>query len=79
MITHDLLDTYESVKGDYEQLPWGKRPDEKLWEAVDGLLLDLHLAKHGYATAGYEKYLEKELKRLCADEAVADRLRRLEL
>ncbi|HNR53711.1 MAG TPA: hypothetical protein PKJ19_00980 [Flavobacteriales bacterium] len=79
MITHDLLDAYESVKGDYDRLPCGKRPDEKLWEAVDGLLLDLHLAKHGYARAGYEKFLEKELNRLCADDTVVERLRGLEL
>lgn len=79
MITHDLLDAYESVKGDYDRLPWGKRPDEKLWEAVDGLLLDLHLAKHGYAREGYEKFLEKELNRLCADDTVVERLRGLEL
>lgn len=75
MITHELLDAYESVKGEYELLPWGKRPDEKMWEAVDGLLLDLHLVKHGYATAGYEKYLEKELLRLCSDENVIERIR----
>lgn len=75
MITHDLLDAYEAVKGEYELLPWGKRPDEKLWEAVDGLLLDLHLVKHGYATDGYEKFLEKELKRLCADDTVIERIR----
>lgn len=79
MITHDLLDAYESVMGEYEKLPWGKKPDEKLWEAVDGLLLDLHLIKHGYATDGYEKHIEKELKRLCADEGVVERLRGLEL
>ncbi|MBX2972431.1 MAG: hypothetical protein KF797_04965 [Flavobacteriales bacterium] len=75
MITHDLLDAYESVKGEYEKLPWGKKPDEKLWEALDGLLLDLHLINHGYATDGYEKHINKELKRLCADESVEGRLR----
>lgn len=79
MITHDLLDAYESVKGEYEKLPWGMKPDAQWWEAVDGLLLDLHLIKHGYATDGYEKHIEKELKRLCADERVVERLRALDL
>jgi len=79
MITHDLLDAYESVKGEYEKLPWGQKPDEQLWEAVDGLLLDLHLIKHGYATDGYAKHIEKELRRLCADESVAERVRNMKL
>lgn len=79
MITHDLLDAYESVKGEYEKLPWGKRPDEKLWEEVDGLVLDLHLIKHGYATDGYEKHIGKKLKEACMDESVAERIRRMEL
>ncbi|MCC6541293.1 MAG: hypothetical protein IT225_03650 [Flavobacteriales bacterium] len=79
MITQDLLDTYEAVKGDYDKLPWGKRPDEELWGLVDGLLLDLHLITHGYATEGYEKHIAKELKRLCADEGVIDRLRNMRL
>ena len=79
MITHDLLDTYESVKGEFEKLPWGKKPDELLWASVDGLLLDLHLIKHGYATEGYAKHIEKELNRLCADETVVDRLRGLRI
>ncbi|HRH38687.1 MAG TPA: hypothetical protein PK760_10095 [Flavobacteriales bacterium] len=79
MITHDLLDTYESVKGEYEKLAWGKRVNEALWESVDGLLLDLHLIRHGYATDGYSKHIEKELKRLCADESVVERVRAMEL
>jgi len=77
MITHDFLDAYESVNGEYEKLPWGKKPDEKLWETVDALLLDLHMIKHGYATEGYAKHIEKELKRLSADESVVERLRSL--
>lgn len=79
MITHDLLDAYESVKGEYEKLPWGLRPNEELWEAVDGLLLDLHLIEHGYATDGYHKHIEKELVRLCADASVVERVRNLHL
>ncbi len=79
MITHDLLDAYESVKGEYEKLPWGKKPNEQLWEAVDGLVLDLHLIKHGYATDGYEKHIEKELLRLCADATVVERVRNLRI
>ena len=79
MITHDLLDAYESVKGEYEKLAWGMRLDEATWEAVDGLVLDLHLIRHGYATDGYEKHIEKELQRLCADASVVERLRAMKL
>ncbi len=79
MITHDLLDTYESVKGEYEKLPWGLRSDETLWEIVDGLVLDLHLIRHGYATDGYEKHIEQKLKDLCADATVIERLKALRL
>lgn len=77
MITHDLLDAYESVKGDYEKLAWGQRFSEELWEAVDGFLLDLHLIAHGYATDGYARHIDKELKRQCADASVVDRVRSL--
>ncbi|MBL0128156.1 MAG: hypothetical protein IPP83_12015 [Flavobacteriales bacterium] len=79
MITHDLLDTYESVDGDYERLPWGNRVDETLWETVDGLLLDLHLINHGYATDGYEKHIERKLKEVCADEGVIERVREMRM
>ncbi|MBK6341046.1 MAG: hypothetical protein IPF41_00235 [Flavobacteriales bacterium] len=75
MITHDLLDAYESVKGDYEKLPWGKRPSEELWEAVDGFLLELHLIQYGYADDGYARHIERELKKRCADASVIDRLK----
>jgi hypothetical protein len=77
MITHDLLDAYESVKGEYEKLPWGKKPDEKLWETVDEVLLDLHLIKHGYASDGYERHIERKLKEVCADPTVVERMRAL--
>ena len=76
MITHDLLDAYESVKGDYEKLPFGKRPSEDLWEAVDGFLLELHLIRHGYADDGYARHIERELRKQCADAKVAERLSR---
>ena len=79
MITHDLLDTYESVKGEYEKLPWGNRVDETIWETVDGLILDLHLIRHGYATDGYEKHIDKRLKEECMDESVAERMRVMRL
>jgi hypothetical protein len=77
MITHDLLDAYESVKGEYEKLPWGTKLDEKLWETVDEVLLDLHLIKHGYASDGYERHIERKLKEVCADPSVAERMRGL--
>lgn len=79
MITHDLLDAYVSVKGEYEKLPWGMRLDEATWETVDGLLLDLHLIRHGYATDGYEKHIEKRLKEECADASVVERMRTIGL
>ena len=79
MITHDFLDAYESVKGEYEKLTWGMRLDEATWEAVDGLVLDLHLIRHGYATDGYEKHIEKELQRLCADVSVVERVKTMRL
>ncbi|MBK8226382.1 MAG: hypothetical protein IPK70_04335 [Flavobacteriales bacterium] len=79
MITHDLLDAYESVKGDYTLLPWGLRPDEALWEAVDGLVLELHLIEHGYASDGYAKHVERELRKLCADAGVAQRMKAMRL
>ncbi|MGV3638429.1 MAG: hypothetical protein ACO1NQ_12385 [Flavobacteriales bacterium] len=77
MITHDLLDAYESVKGEYEKLAWGRKPDEQLWETVDEVLLDLHLIKHGYASDGYERHIERRLKEVCADASVVERLRTL--
>lgn len=77
MITHALLDMYESVQGEYERLPLTARPDELLWSMVDGLVLDLHMIKHGYASEGYVKHLDRELKRLCVDESVVKRLREL--
>ncbi|MBK9177073.1 MAG: hypothetical protein IPM46_12235 [Flavobacteriales bacterium] len=79
MIDHAFLDSYESVKGEYEKLPWGMRPNEQLWETMDGLVLDLHLIRHGYATDGYAKHIEKELKRLCAGAGVAERLKAMQL
>ncbi|MBL7946115.1 MAG: hypothetical protein JNN32_08600 [Flavobacteriales bacterium] len=79
MITHDLLDAYEAVKGEYEKLPWGKKPDEQLWETVDEILLDLHLIKHGYASDGYERHIERKLKEVCADLSVAERMRALRI
>lgn len=79
MITHELLDLYESVKGEYDKLNLAKRPDEVLWELVDELVLDLHLINHGYATESYERHVERRLKEVCADEATIDRLRHLRL
>lgn len=79
MIDHGFLDAYESVKGEYEKLAWGLRPDKAQWQALDGLLLDLHLIRHGYATDGYTKHIEHELKRLCADASVVERVKAMRL
>ena len=79
MITHELLDAYASVQGEYEKLPWGHGFDEALWDELDGLLLELHLVKHGYAHPGFERHLEREMDRLCADADVAARVKGLRL
>lgn len=79
MITHELLDAYASVQGEYEKLPLGHGFDEALWDELDGLLLELHLVKHGYAHAGVERHLERELERLSADATVASRIKGLRL
>lgn len=79
MIDHAFIDTYASVAGDPDRLPKGYEADMGLWELLDGLLLDLHLIRHGYATAGYEKHIAAELKRLCADASVIDRIKDLRM
>ncbi len=79
LIDHAFIDIYTSVAGDPERLHKGHGMDMDLWEVLDGLLLDLHLIRHGYATAGYEKHIAAELKRLCADASVIDRINDLRL
>jgi hypothetical protein len=78
-IDHALLDHYERVAGDLERLPGGHGIDPQLWEALDELLLDLHLIKHGYADEGYARHVERELAKLCSDGSVIERLRSLRL
>ncbi len=77
-IDHQLLDRYESVKGELEKLPPGS-VDHQLWEIVDQLLLDLHMIRYGYASEGYEKYLDRRLAEVCVDGSVADRMRAIRL
>lgn len=74
-IDHALLDRYAQVGGELERLPAELRPDAVLWETVDELLLDLHLIRHGYASEGYEKHIEKRLKEVCADAGVIERIK----
>ena len=76
MIDHALLDAYDGVQGEYEKLPAGHGIDAAHWELVDELLLDLHLIRHGYASDGYEKHIERRLNAVCADGQVVDRLKR---
>lgn len=80
-ITHELLDVYLSVRGEYERLPAAQRTavPEADWERVDELLLDLHLIEHGYATDGYEKHIQRKLTEACADDSVVERMRTLRL
>ena len=52
LITHLLLDQYESVSGELEKLQTEDRPDAAVWDLVDELMLDLHLINHGYAKEG---------------------------
>ena len=78
-IDHALLDDYERTKGDPSLLPKDQVIDPDLWELMDGILLDLHLIRHGYADEAYARHLERRLHEVCADSGVAARLRRLEL
>ena len=75
LITHHLLDQYESVSGELEKLPFEDRPDGALWDLLDELMLDLHMINHGYAKEGYVKHLERRLQEVCSDEGVADRMK----
>jgi hypothetical protein len=75
MIDHEFLDEYDSVKGELEKHPRRKELDPELWEIVDQLLLDLHMIRHGYASEGYERYVERRLKEVCTDERVVDRFK----
>ena len=75
LITHQLLDQYESVSGELEKLPPEDRPDGALWDLLDELMLDLHLINHGYAKDGYVKHLDRRLLEVCSDKGVADRMR----
>ena len=74
-IDHALLDRYEQVGGELERLPMELRPDPATWEVIDELLLDLHLIRHGYASDGYEKHIEKQLREICADASVVERIK----
>ncbi len=76
-ITHAFLDVYALAQGEPERVPGAPVLDMELWEVVDGLMLDLHLERHGYADEGYSRHLERELQALCAETSVVDRLRAL--
>ncbi len=80
MIDHVFLDIYEEAAGELERLPAEQRGGLALtWTTVDELLQDLHMIKHGYTTDGYERHVERQLRALCADESVVERLKGLEL
>jgi hypothetical protein len=78
-IDHGLLDQYERTAGEPKLLPQDHGIAAELWEALDELLLDLHLIRHGYADAGYARHVERELDRLCADASVIERIRALRI
>jgi hypothetical protein len=78
-IDHELLDVYVSVKGELEALTPGSRPDATLWTMVDELLLDLHMLRHGYATEGYGRYVERRLQEVCSDAEVVGRMKEIRL
>lgn len=79
-IEHVLLDAYEAAAGDPARVPAHDRHlIGPLWTAVDELLLDLHMMKHGYTTDGYDRHVERELVKLCADASVVQRLRDLRI
>ena len=75
LITHLLLDQYESASGELEKLQTEDRPDAALWGLLDELMLDLHLINHGYAKEGYIEHFDRRLLEVCADEGVADRMK----
>jgi len=79
MIDHALLDRYEQVAGEMERLPKEDHPDPFAWELIDELLLDLHLIRHGYATDGYDKHVQRRLLQVCADESVVERMHGMRL
>jgi len=79
MIDHSILDHYERTAGDPQGLPHGHAIPPELWEAIDELLLDLHLIRHGYADEGYARHVERELAKLCADGSVVERVKRIRL
>ena len=79
LITHDLLDRYTQVKGELEKLPDRRDVDPELWEIVDQLLLDLHMIRFGYTSAGYERFVDRRLQEVCADATVVDRMREISL
>ena len=53
LITHLLLDQYESVSGELEKLQTEDRPDAALWDLLDELMLDLHLINHDISSVRY--------------------------
>ena len=80
MIDHAFLDRYEAVGGELERLPAEERAVlVSTWTTVDELFQDLHMIKHGYTTDGYERHVERQLKVLCADASVVERLRTMKL
>lgn len=78
-IDHAFLDRYEAAGGEPTREPLLGPDDAARWEAVDALLLELHMVQHGYARDGYDRHLEREMERLCADATVVARLRTLRL
>lgn len=78
-IDHGLLDHYEQSAGEPHHLPPDHGIASELWEALDELLLDLHLIRHGYADEGYARHVERELTKLCADASVIERVKALRL
>ncbi len=74
-----LLDRYVEVAGELERIPTAQRPSTELWELVDELLLDLHLIRHGYATEGYDKHVQRLLEKVCADASVVQRMHAIRL
>lgn len=78
-IDHALLDRYEAAGGDPARDRYREPADAGRWEAVDAMMLELHMVRHGYARDGYDRHLERELERLCADATVVDRLKAMSL
>ena len=73
LITHLLLDQYESVSGELEKLQTEDPPDAALRDQLDELMLDLPMINNGYAKEGYIENFARQSWGECARESEGGR------